>query len=298
MVAVLDKGAFCGTSGYSFDARLLIEARCLMPGIPRPEEPAPSPKHYWDTVKGCWRLRLGNRKQDPNAAAERLLQLQLEAKARPPRTKPWAPDALQRKTMSQLIDELPRQVGGEHIPASPPPSKYPDPPRDYEESVERLRLFGLDNVLALTEEGHSNREVCLRVGTRPNHLSRWIASIEAGETRAREAKRKAAQAWVDRGLAALENATGALELAKAREIALMCRKYAALCDPSYSDRVQVDTTVKAEDPGSIDARLRLLVADVGQKALKVAHSPTSMPQEGSNSTPSNDLRVLDEDSDA
>lgn len=50
----------------------------------------------------------------------------------------------------------------------------------------------------------------------------------------------------------------------------MCRKYAAIADPSFSDRVQVDTTVKAEDQASIDAKLRLIMAQVAQKRVKEA----------------------------
>jgi hypothetical protein len=84
----------------------------------------------------------------------------------------------------------------------------------------------------------------------------------------REARGLAAQAWLDRGLAAIEDAESLAALAKAREIASMCRKYAAIADPSFSDRVQVDTTVKAEDQASIDAKLRLIMGQVASKRLK------------------------------
>ena len=217
-------------------------------------------------------MRNGNRPHDPAAFALQLEEMKLAASMRPPRTgKPTS--RMNKLTMTQLLEELPRVVDGEVIPATPPPRKYPPAPVDYAQSVERLRHMGLDEVLALTIEGHSQREVCLRIGTRPSHVQRWMASMEGAEARMREARKLAAQAWVDRGLAAIADAVTPMDLAKGREMALMCRKYAALCDPSYSDRVQVDTTIKAEDPGSIDAKLRLLVQQVAQKAIKAEENP-------------------------
>lgn len=245
------------------------------PTKPIDRGPAPSPQHYWDKVRGAWRLRQGhgNGPQDPAARALRAEAMKIAASARPPRSRPCPADSITRKTMTQLIEEMPRVVAGEVIPATPPPKKYPLAPVDFEQSIERLRRIGLDEVLALIVEGHSQRELCLRIGTRPSHLQRWIDSTEGAVSRAREARKMAAQAWVDRGLAAIADAVTPMDLAKGREMALMCRKYAALCDPSYSDRVQVDTTIKAEDASSIDARLRLLVQQVAQKAIKDGEKP-------------------------
>lgn len=267
--ARLAKRRLRGTSERMSDALKPTESRKR----PAPTTPAPSPQHYWDRVQGSWRLRQGNRPHDPAAFALQVEAMKIEASARPPRSRPCPADSIHRKTMTQILEELPRVIDGEVIPATPPPRKYPLAPVDFGQSVDRLRLVGLDELLALTIEGHSQREVCLRIGTRPSHVQRWIASIEGAEPRMREARKLAAQAWVDRGLAAIADAVTPMDLAKGREMALMCRKYAALCDPSYSDRVQVDTTIRAEDPGSIDAKLRLLVQQVAQKAVKDEDKP-------------------------
>jgi hypothetical protein len=198
--------------------------------------------------------------------------MKIEAATRPKAPRPF--HEIRHKTMTQLVEDIPlRTIEGEVIPVAPRPTKYPEPPRDYHESVDRLRDKGLDEVLSLVEEGHSMRELCLRIGTRPAHLNRWIASTEGADARMREARRNAAQAWLDRGLAAVANAVTPMGLAKGREIAHMCRKYAAICDPSYSDRVQVDTTVKAADPQSIDAQLRLIQAEVAKTQVNDEAKP-------------------------
>jgi hypothetical protein len=207
---------------------------------------------------------------DTEAEAVRLAELKVEAALRPPRT--GCPPRNQYNTMTQTttLETIERVITGELLPA---PADNPPPPRNYEESAQRLGHMGLDEVLALVEEGHSTREICARIGTRPAHLTRWIGSTEGADSRVRASRTKAAQAWLDRGLAALEDADSAIGLAKAREIAQICRKYASVYDTAFSDRVQVDTTIKAEDPGSIDAKLRLLVQQVAQKAVKEEEKP-------------------------
>lgn len=245
-----------------------------------PNTPAPSPQHYWDKAKGAWRRR----KQTPQTIdsftpsaeyLERVERMKVEAAARPPRTGRPPSNEFQTMTMSQAAEEIARVVSGDVIAPSPPPDRYPAAPKNFEESERRLRDLGLDEYLALVVEGHSEREICKRIGTRPAHLARWIESMPEGRTRAREAQHKAARAWLDRGLAAVADAETLTELAKAREIAAICKRYAAICDPSFSDRVQVDQTIKAEDPSTIDQRLRALV---GQVATAVLPTPQKDPE--------------------
>jgi len=220
----------------------------------------------------------GEPAQDATAEFERVMQLQAEAAARPrrpPRQSGRPPsNEYQRMTTSQLIERIDpdtdvNPITGELLHARRPS----DPPLelgDYQTSEARLRAAGLETVLDLMGDGHSIREISRQLGVRQAHLNRWLASIPDGENRVREARVKAAQAWLDRGLAAIEDAETLAALAKAREIAAMCRKYAAIADPSFSDRVQVDTTVKAEDQASIDAKLRLIMNQVAQKRVKDA----------------------------
>lgn len=217
----------------------------------------------------------GEPAHDPEAFAEQLLQMKEEAQLRPPRTGRPPATEYHSMTTSQLIERIDpdedcvNPITGEVLQARKPDAP-PLEPGDYMTSEARLRATGLEAVLDLVSDGHSIREISKKLGVRQAHLNRWIASIPDGESRMREARAKAAQAWLDRGLAAIEDAESLAALAKAREIASMCRKYAAIADPSFSDRVQVDTTVKAEDQASIDAKLRLIMAQVAQKRVKEA----------------------------
>lgn len=229
-------------------------------------EAPPSPLHYFNKATGAWKLRKGNNPHDPIAFAETVERMRVEASMRPPRTGGRVP-----MVHSEVLRGMVESITGVLMPADAglyDPEHPPEPPRDYAESVGRLGLIGLEGVMDLVEEGHSNREICERLGTRASHLSRWLASIPEGDTRMREARTRGAQAWLDRGLAVIEESGNLVDLAKAREVAALCRKYAAIYNPTFSDRVQVDTTIKAEDPESIDQKLRLLVAGVAQKALK------------------------------
>lgn len=236
----------------------------------KPQGEPPSPDHYWHNGKGAWKLRRGVRKIDLAAEAERLAILKEEARLRPKRApkNPGKPaNPLHQQTMTQTIEAVERVLNGEYLPKARPETPAPPPPVDYQESVTRLEALGLDEYLALLEEGHSERELCKRLGTRPRHLKRWLTSTPGTEQRVREARKAAAQAWLDRGLAVLQEAESLQDLAKAREISMICRKYAAILDSAYSDKVQVDTTVRVADPAVIDQRLALLVRQVAGKRL-------------------------------
>ena len=149
---------------------------------------------------------------------------------------------------------------GEVLPA---PEVYPPEARTKGEAYGRLDAVGLEDVLAMITEGLSQRELCRRVGVRTVHLGSWLAD-QHQPARVRLARRQAAQAWLDRGFATLAEARDPFELARARELAAMCRKYAQVLNPSeYSDRVQVESVQESvDDPASIDARMRLLMSTI------------------------------------
>ena len=159
--------------------------------------------------------------------------------------------------------EVLQAIEGELIEASP---DNPPPPRNPAESFARLEQRGLEEVLALIAEGLTQKEICERIGVRPAHMHSWIDSQQAG-SRVRAAKAAGAQAWLDRGFAAIDGAQTLAELAKAREIAQMCRKYAQVMNPrEFSDRVQVDATIEqVDDAAAIDAKMRLLMASIEGK---------------------------------
>lgn len=197
--------------------------------------------------------------QDPEAELIRTEALrvtrQLERESREP--EPW--DGRFHETKAEVMDGV-ATITGEVIVRE---VDHPPPPRDAQESFARLEQRGVEEVLALIAEGHSQRELCDRIGVRPAHLHSWLDGQQA-QARVRAAKRAAAQAWLDRGLAAITSATSLTDLAKARELAAMCRKYAQVADPAtFSDRVQVDAHIEqGDDPATIEAKLKLLLATI------------------------------------
>jgi hypothetical protein len=116
-LARLDKRARHGTSAW-----MSMKAK--------PDGPAPSPNHYWHAVKGVWKLRKGVRKHDPDAEYERLAQLKLEARARPPRTGRPPSSQYQTMTMSQTIEAVERALNGDLIPAPRAPMASSHAPTD------------------------------------------------------------------------------------------------------------------------------------------------------------------------
>lgn len=225
---------------------------------------------------------------DSQAEELRLEHLKLEAAMRPPRTGKAPSNEYQTMTSTALRDHIEQVLTGEVIPA-PVASEEPPIPGDYRTSETRLAMEGLEEITGRIEDGESLREICRSIGVRASHFNRWIASMPEGDTRVRDSRRKAAQAWLDRALEVLEDAVTLADLAKAREIAAICRKFASIADPSFSDRVQVDTTVKAEDPTSIDRKLAMIVAQVASKQVpqlpnsdeSVTSSPETLAAPGS-----------------
>jgi hypothetical protein len=104
-------------------------------------------------------------------------------------------------------------------------------------------------------------EIAAGFGVSLSVLYRWLHKDPARARPWADAGIASGDAWMSRGLQRVEEATDALEMAKAREIIAHCRKMAAIRNPRYSDRVQVEATVDMrDDPATIDARLNALLA--------------------------------------
>ena len=200
------------------------------------------------------RAKLGLPGMDKEQEMQRLEAMRLAAQGRPPK-------GVMHPATSMDTGQVLTVIEGELVSDAP---IYPPPPRDRTESYARLDQHGIGEYLDLLTDGLTQAEICKRIGTRPAHLVSWLASQPQFAGRVREARRAGAQAWLDRSFQVLDDADSLTALAQARELSAVCRKYAAILDPgAYSDRMVIDAKVEvAEDPATIDAKLKLLLTQI------------------------------------
>lgn len=129
------------------------------------------------------------------------------------------------------------------------------------EGLQHLDSVGIERVCEAAQCGLLHTEIADGFGVSLSVLYRWLHKDPARARPWAEAQMESGDAWMARGLARVEAATDALEMAKAREIIYHCRKMAGIRNPRYSDRVQVTAeVVHRDDPATIDARLNALLA--------------------------------------
>lgn len=116
------------------------------------------------------------------------------------------------------------------------------------------------------ESGISQREIAEGYDIAPSALSAFLNLPENSERFAR-ARESSAEAWLDRGLKAVEDAPPSKEeIARARAIAHECARRAAIRNPKYRDKpdAEVNVTVNTLTEEQVDARIRNLLPDAGR----------------------------------
>ncbi len=103
----------------------------------------------------------------------------------------------------------------------------------------------LDAVLDRIMSGDSQAEIARDIGLSPARLSELLsANAEIAERSAR-ARSISAEAWLDRGLAAVESAMqkdGNVDATAAKAYAQECARRAAIRNPAYSDKQRHEVT--------------------------------------------------------
>ena len=103
----------------------------------------------------------------------------------------------------------------------------------------------LDAVLDRIMSGDSQAEIARDIGLSPARLSELLsANAEIAERSAR-ARSISAEAWLDRGLAAVESAMqkdGNVDATAAKAYAQECARRAAIRNPQYSDKQRHEVT--------------------------------------------------------
>jgi transcriptional regulator with XRE-family HTH domain len=103
----------------------------------------------------------------------------------------------------------------------------------------------LDAVLDRIESGESQAEIARDLGMTPSTLSRMLSANEEISQRSAHARSISAEAWLDRGLRAIESAmdkTGNVDASAAKAYAQECARRAAIRNPAYRDKVQQEIT--------------------------------------------------------
>ena len=105
-------------------------------------------------------------------------------------------------------------------------------------TIERV---GLDAILDRIRSGQSQRQIAEALGIGIASLCKYLADPSRSEQSAR-ARMDSAEAWLDRGMQALEEARGgdaaAVQLARAFE--QHCARRAAIANPRYSDKAAIE----------------------------------------------------------
>jgi hypothetical protein len=107
---------------------------------------------------------------------------------------------------------------------------------------EVLTPEAMDKVLLLIESGMSQREVAAEFRVSLPSLNAYLNS-EAYAERSAHARRDSAEAWLDKGLQAIEAAmlkTGPMDVQAARAYAQECARRAAIRNPQYREHSKVE----------------------------------------------------------
>lgn len=97
-----------------------------------------------------------------------------------------------------------------------------------------------DDVIVRILAGQTYAEIASALGVPRSTLHLWLMSDPARSARAREAAEGSAEAWLDRGLSAVESAlnrTSGVDASAARAYAQECARRAAIRNARYRDRV-------------------------------------------------------------
>ena len=112
-------------------------------------------------------------------------------------------------------------------------------------AADRLDLYGIEYIAAQIEQGRTFGAIAAEVGVSRASLHHWLS--ESHSDRSAHARLQSAEAWLDRGLEAVESSlqkSSGIDPTAAKALAQECARRAAIRNPQYRDRP--DTTVKLE----------------------------------------------------
>lgn len=117
--------------------------------------------------------------------------------------------------------------------------------------VSALDVYGVDWVCDQLLELRMLTEIARDAGVAVSTLTLWISNCPERVARVREARRLAADAWVERAEQVVLAATNGFELQRARELAHHYRWKASKISPQFNDKVVQEHTGPGGGPVSV-----------------------------------------------
>jgi len=117
--------------------------------------------------------------------------------------------------------------------------------------------LGIDHILDLIYAGQSQTEIARNLNISVASLNGYIHSRPEWSARAKQVYQESAESWIDRGHAYLvEAASDNAEIQRARALEQHCARRAAIRNPRYRDKVDVQHSRQQGDyVGLSDAEL-------------------------------------------
>ena len=123
-----------------------------------------------------------------------------------------------------------------------------------------LDMYGIDWVCEQILELRSLTAIAEDAGVGLATLLRWTTADAERSTRVSQARRVAAEAWVEKAEQVVADAKNNFELQKARELAHHYRWRASKISPQYNDKVVQEHTGPGGGPVSI-TKIQLVAGD-------------------------------------
>lgn len=114
---------------------------------------------------------------------------------------------------------------------------------------DKLDAIGIEAICERIKAGETQNEIAKSIGVSTGSLSMWMDNDQNLEQSAR-ARAASAEAWLDRGLECIASALakdGGIDASAAKAYAQECARRAAIRNPKYRDKVDVD----AKHSGSV-----------------------------------------------
>lgn len=123
---------------------------------------------------------------------------------------------------------------------------------------DKLNTVGIDVICERIEAGETQREIARDLAISVGVLNTWLGSTEDYAEQSARARSLSAEAWLDRGLECVGSALnkhGNVDASAARAYAQECARRAAVRNPAYRDKVEVD----AKHSGEINIITRTII---------------------------------------
>ena len=137
---------------------------------------------------------------------------------------------------------------------------YPTP------ALDKLSEIGINELCDQIESGKSYQDLANDMGMAVSLIHKFL-NLPNNKEYSETARTNSAEAWLDKGLAKIESSmskSGDVDPSAARAYAQECARRAAIRNPIYKDKAQVDLHIKvSRSEAEIESRIIELSAEAG-----------------------------------